>query len=301
MRKKVFLDQAKANKADEFYTQLSDIEAELWNYKGKFKGKRVFCNCDDPEFSNFFVFFSKNFNQLGLEELVCTHYANEQSSYALHITKNKKWKQILNGDGDFRSEECFELLKNADIVVTNPPFSLFDEFMRLVIGLNKQYIIMGPLNALSHKYIAQLVLNKQIQLGISIHSGGRYFQVAQDYPLTARTCKVDENGKKYISVTGIRWYTNMLSKKDYPTPMELTHSIKTTKYSRYDNYPDAIDVNETSKIPMDYNGVMGVPISFLDKYNPSQFEIVGFRKGVDGRDLKVNGKQVFARYLIRRT
>jgi hypothetical protein len=300
MRAKSYLDEARANKSDEFYTQYEDIEKELVHYSTNFANKIVLCNCDDPEFSNFYVYFSTNFLRLKLKELICTHYANGEPSYALHLTKDKKWKQPLKGDGDFRSAECLNLLRQSDIIVTNPPFSLFDEFISLVVQEKKQYLVMGPLNALSHKAIAPLVLHNKIQLGKSIHSGGRYFRVAADYPLTAKTYKVDDKGFKYISVTGIRWYTNMLTEKDYPAFMNLTYSIKTFAYNSYDNLKGAIDVNKTETIPYDFKGIMGVPISFIDKYNPKQFELVGFRKGQDGKDLKVKGKEVFARYLIRK-
>ena len=322
----------KANRAkkDEFYTQLSDIEAELKHYKKHFKGKTVFCNCDDPYESNFFKYFALNFNYLGLKKLICTCYdsspiVGEQLSlfqdkrpYMITITevmdenkddaidladityllKNRKNTVCRLQDGDFRSEECVSLLKESDIVCTNPPFSLFREFVGLLERYKKQYLIIGNVNAITYKEIFPLIKDNLLWMGYSIHSGDREFRIPDDYPLNAASCRIDENGRKFIRVKGVRWYTN-LDYTERHTDLDLYKKYTPEEYPRYDNY-DAINIDKTSDIPEDYYGEMGVPITFLDKYNPSQFEIVRFRKGNDGKDLCVNGKCPYFRIIIRR-
>ena len=310
--------KANKNKKDEFYTQLSDIEAELKHYRKHFKGKVVFCNCDDPYESNFFKYFAMNFNYLGLKKLIATCYMGspiigeelEQLSifdmvddednipkrfpYKIEITEivdvngdgavdltdveyllrnNKNSLSLLTGDGDFRSRECVEILKQADIVVTNPPFSLFREFIALLVEYDKQFIIIGNVNAVTYKEIFPLIKENKIWMGYSIHSGDREFRVPDDYPLNASSYRVDEKGNKYIRVKGVRWFTNM----DYierHKDLDLWRCFIADYYHKYDNY-DAIEVGKTSDIPEDYFGIMGVPITFLDKYNPDQFEIIG--------------------------
>lgn len=307
------LNNAKRAKKDEFYTQLADIEIELKHYKKHFKGKTVFCNCDDPYESNFFKYFAMNFNYLGLKKLVATCYncspmSGEQLSifdiipekeekkkyaYKIEITEvtdtngdgavdlsdvtyllrnRKNVITLLEGDGDFRSPECVALLKEADIIVTNPPFSLFRNFVSLLEEYHKQYLIVGSINSITCKEIFPLVRDNKLWLGYSIHSGDREFRVPDDYPLEAANYRIDEQGQKFIRVKGVRWYTNM----DYierHTYLDLWKSYSAEAYPKYDNY-DAIDVSVTSEIPDDYYGVMGVPITFLDKYSPDQFEIL---------------------------
>ena len=285
-----------ANKAkkDEFYTQLVDIEKELKHYRKHFKNKVVYCNCDDPRVSNFFHYFSYNFEKIGLKKLITTCYKNQQvdlfsqnnSEKAIYLEyegdKNENYvpdlgeigiKQ-LKRDGDFRSEESLELLKQADIVVTNPPFSLFREYVAQLIEQDKKFVIIGNLNALTYKEIFKLIKENKMWLGASIHSGDREFGVPKDYPLTAASSRIDENGNKYIRVKGVRWYTNL----DYKERHEDLILYKTyygneDEYPKYDNY-DAINIDVTKDIPMDYDGAMGVPITFMDKYNPDQFEII---------------------------
>ena len=336
---------SKANKAkkDEFYTQLADIEVELKHYKKHFKGKIVLCNCDDPYESNFFKYFAMNFNYLGLKKLIATCYdsspiVGEQLSlfpdkrpYMIQITevidengdgaidlsdveyllKNKKNTIRKLKDGDFRSEECIELLKEADIIVTNPPFSLFRPFVALLEEYQKQYLIIGNVNAVTYKEIFPLIRDNKLWLGYSIHSGDREFRVPDDYPLEAASCRVDEKGRKYIRVKGVRWFTNM----DYierHTDLELWKSYSPEAYPKYDNY-NAIEVGVTSEIPEDYFDVMGVPITFLDKFNPDQFEILGatesegrgFSVGLWSEESKVaqplvNGERKYKRFFIRR-
>lgn len=298
------LNKAKNAKKDEFYTQLADIEVELKHYKKHFKGKIVLCNCDDPYESNFFKYFAMNFNYLGLKKLIATCYdsspiVGEQLSlfhdkrpYMIQIIevidengdgaidlsdveyllKNKKNTIRRLNDGDFRSMECVELLKEADIICTNPPFSLFRQFVALLEEYKKQYLIIGSVNAITYKEIFPLIRDNRLWMGYSIHSGDREFRVPDDYPLTAVGYRIDEQGRKYIRVKGVRWFTNM----DYVerhTDMELWKLYVPEEYPIYDNY-DAIDVSITANIPDNYFGVMGVPITFLDKYNPDQFEIL---------------------------
>jgi len=289
------LHKAKNAKKDEFYTQLPDIERELVHYKKHFKGKVVLCNCDDPRVSNFFHYFSYSFEELKLKKLIATCYKNQEMDL---FSRNKSEKAIyleyegdknnnkvpdteeigikhFKGDGDFRSEECIKLLKQADIVVTNPPFSLFREYVAHLIKYDKKFIIIGNLNAITYKEIFRLIKDDKIWLGPSIHSGDREFGVPKDYPLTAASSRIDENGNKYIRVKGVRWYTNLDYKERHEDLiLHKTYYGNEEEYPKYDNY-DAINVNKTKEIPVDYDGAMGVPITFLDKYNPDQFEIIG--------------------------
>jgi len=286
------LKNAKVSKKDEFYTQLSDIERELKHYKNHFKNKIVYCNCDDPRISNFFHYFSYNFEKLGLKKLIATCYKNQDmdlfsqnnSEQAIYLEYNgdKNNNKIpdteeigikyLKSDGDFRSKESIELLKQSDIVVTNPPFSLFREFITQLIEYDKKFLIIGNVNALSYKECFKLVKENKMWLGCSIHSGDREFGVPDDYPLNAAGCRVDENGKKFIRVKGVRWFTNM-DYKERHEDLILYKKYNPEEYPHYENY-DAINVDITKEIPMDYNGNIGVPITFLDKYNPEQFEII---------------------------
>ena len=287
------LGRAKKQKKDEFYTRLEDIERELAHYKEHFRGKTVLCNCDDPRVSNFFHYFSYQFERLGLKRLITTCYKNQERALFsqnaseraiwLEYTGDKNGNRIpdpaeigiryLKGDGDFRSEECIELLKQADIVVTNPPFSLFREYVAQLVKYDKKFLIIGNVNAVKYKEIFPLIQANKLWMGVSIHSGDREFGVPDDYPLYAASYRVDENGKKYIRVKGVRWFTNLdyLSRHD---EMILWKEYTPEEYPTYLNY-DAIEVSKTSEIPKDYDGKMGVPITFLDKYNPDQFEIVG--------------------------
>lgn len=299
------LKSAKTNKKDEFYTQLSDIEKELRHYKTHFKDKVVLCNCDDPRVSNFFHFFSYNFEKLGLKKLIATCYKSqnedlfsqndsEQAIY-LEYYGDKNGDNVpnpeeigikpLKGDGDFRSRECIELLKEADIVVTNPPFSLFREYISQLVEYNKKFLIIGNLNALTYRDVFKLVKDGNLWFGHSIHSGDREFMVPDDYPLTAAGSRIDDKGRKFIRVKGVRWYTNL----DYNERHEdliLVKKYNESEYSKYENF-DAINIDKTKDIPYDYDGIMGVPITFLDKYNPDQFEIIGLGISNSGIDCGV--------------
>lgn len=312
-------DNAKKNKADEFYTQLVDIEKELKHYKDHFKDKIVFCNCDDPYESNFFKYFAMNFNHLGLKKLIATCYDsspiaytqlnlfgedksvpnNNRHPYKIEINevkdynedgatdladvefllKNKKnTLKLLKENGDFRSNECIELLKQSDIIVTNPPFSLFREYVAQLEYYNKKYLIIGNVNAITYKEIFKLFKENRIWLGQSIHSGDREFRVPDYYPLQSAGFRVDENGTKYIRVKGVRWFTN-LDYKERHEDIILYKNYNELEFPSYHNY-DAINVDKTTDIPYDFNGSIGVPITFLDKYNPQQFEIIAL--GITG-------------------
>lgn len=307
------LHSAKNNKKDEFYTQLSDIERELKYYKHHFKDKVVYCNCDDPRISNFFHYFSFNFEKLGLKKLITTCYKNqsmdlfsqndsEQAIY-LEYTGDKNGDNIpnpeeigiihLNGDGDFRSAESIELLKQADIVVTNPPFSLFREYVAQLIEYDKKFVIVGHQNAITYKEIFKLIKENKLWLGYGFKGGAGHFinEHYEDY--ATATDRIEG----MIRVSGVHWFTNLEINKRHDD-LILYKTYNKEEYPKYDNY-DAIEVSKTKDIPMDYAGVMGVPITFLDKYNPDQFEIVKFRKGDDDKDLSINGKCPYFRILIK--
>lgn len=308
MAKNSNLHAAKAAKNDEFYTQITDIEKELSNYKDFFKGKVVYCNCDDARESNFFKYFSKNFEFLGLKKLITTGYKAEGKGVVLvyegdkngnhKVEDNEIVVRQLEGSGDFRSEECIEFLKEADVVVTNPPFSLFREYVKQLMDYGKKFIIIGNTQAITYKEIFPYIKNNELWLGVSSFNCGMYFNVPEKYEY-ADTYKFDRerDGKKVMRVSSICWFTNIEhSKRNIPIDLYKRYS---NEYKHYDNY-DAIDCGKVAEIPMDYNGVIGVPITFLDKYCPEQFEIVKFRKGNDDKDLAVNGKTPYFRILIKR-
>lgn len=328
------LAQAKDAKKDEFYTQLTDIEKELRHYTEYFRDKVVFCNCDDPYESNFFKYFALMFNKLGLKKLIATCYngspvsGNEllldfgdtvddpkKIAYKVEISEvtdtngdgainladiqylmqnDKNVISVLKGNGDFRSEECIELLKQADIVVTNPPFSLFREYLAQLVKYEKQFLIIGNQNAITYKEVFPLIKDNKLWLGLTMNSSNRWFQVPDFYEKYHKI----ENGKKYAFVAGVVWWTN-LNHNRRNEPLMLYKNYTPEEYPHYDNY-DAINVNDVKDIPLNFDGVMGVPISFLHKYNPEQFEIIKFRKGDDEKDLSINGKCPYFRILIRK-
>ncbi len=337
------LHKANLAKKDEFYTQLVDIENELKHYRDQFRGKVIYCNCDDPFESNFFKYFANNFNFLGLKKLITTSYVpspiaggqlplfqikglkpNGKQPFKIEITEvpdinksgsidlsdvenllkqSKKTAAPLKGNGDFRSPECIELLKEADIVCTNPPFSLFREYVAQLVEYKKKFLIIGSINAVTYKDCFKLIKENKMWLGVSIHSGDREFRVPNDYPLEAAGYRIDADGNKYIRVKGVRWFTN-LDYKERHNKLELYKKYTPDEYPKYDNY-DAIEVSKTSEIPKDYAGAMGVPITFLDKYNPEQFEIIGLDRYTEGNTLPnkrmhINGKEIYARLLIKR-
>src|SRR3990167_1491453 len=341
------LRNASKAKKDEFYTQIVDIEKELKHYKEQFRGKVVYCNCDDPFESNFFKYFASNFNVLGLKRLIATSYkpspiANTQLDLfgnikelstpkgrpkitankfiinevnyidgdgafdlrdiaeQLKANKNNEWTP-LKGEGDFRSAESIELLKQADIVVTNPPFSLFREYVAQLVEHKKKFIILGDQNAITYKDFFKLIKNNKLWLGYD-NGGTKWFQVPMDYDIPTESRKKIENGVQYFSMGRIVWFTNMETTKRH---QELTLYKKYTpeEYPKYDNY-EAINVDKVSDIPMSYSGMMGVPITFLDKYNPKQFEIIGIDRYIEdnpnyGRRFTINEKEIYARVVIK--
>jgi hypothetical protein len=340
-----------ANKAknDEFYTQLDDIAAELRRYKEHFRGKVIFCNCDDPYESNFFKYFALNFNFLGLKKLIATCYigspiANTQMSlfdyepieekttksphkiiitevadynadgavdladveYLLRNRKNTLTR--LEGDGDFRSPECVELLKQADIVVTNPPFSLFREYVAQLVEYDKKFLVLGDQNAITFKEIFPLIAANKLWLGYC-NGGIKWFQVPMEYDIATEARKKIVDGKKYFSMGRIFWYTNLDTTKRHEY-LTLYKRYSSEEYPNYDNY-SAINVDRVSDIPLNCEGIMGVPITFIDKYNPEQFQIVGATES-EGKGFSnglwlggvaqpvVNGKRLYKRLFIKR-
>ena len=305
----VSLSNAKRAKNDEFYTQLSDIENELKHYKSHFAGKVVYCNCDDARKSNFFRFFQKKFNDYGLKKLITTSY-NENGHGSVLVYEgdtngNGKLDDSeikvseLKGNGDFRSEECIEYLKESDIVVTNPPFSLFRDYIATLVQYDKKFLIIGNPNAITYKEVFPLIKENKLWLGWSSFNKGMYFYVPEDYKY-ADTYKFEKeiNGRKVMRVSSICWFTNLDHSRRHED-LILYKKYPPEEYPKYDNY-DAIEVSKVCEIPKDYDGIMGVPITFLYRYNPSQFEIVKFRKGDDDKDLCVNGKCPYFRILIRK-
>ena len=299
------LHNARTAKNDEFYTQLSDIEKEMAHYKDFFKGKIVYCNCDDARESNFFKFFANNFESLGLKKLISTGFKENGKGVKLVYEGDKNGNFMvddaeivvteLEGSGDFRSEECIELLKECDVVVTNPPFSLFREYVAQLMEYGKKFIIIGNGNAVTYKEIFPLIKNNELWIGASKGIGGKFsFIVPNDYD---NKFVYEENGVRLGQVNSACWFTN-ISHTKRNTPLDLYKKYSADEYPKYDNY-DAIE-SKTAEIPTDYDGVIGVPITFLDKYCPTQFEIVKFRKGDDDKDLSVNGKCPYFRILIRK-
>lgn len=269
------LSNAKIAKNDEFYTQISDIENELAHYKELLKDKVIFCNCDDPEESNFWKYFKLNFQHLGLKKLISTHFESEKPSYKLEYDGEKIEKSDLEQNGDFRSPEAVEILKNCDIVVTNPPFSLFREYVAQLIEFEKKFLIVGNQNSITYKDIFKLIKENRIWLGYKV--GAFKFEVPLHY--STGNIEVGEDGKKYAKLGNIAWFTNLDTKKRHER-LILYKQYNKIDYPNYDNY-DAINIDKVSEIPVDYTGAMGVPITFMDKYNPEQFDILGITSGRD--------------------
>ena len=318
------LKSAKKNKNDEFYTQLCDIEKELSHYKEHFKGKTVLCNCDDPRVSNFFRFFALKFNEWGIKRLITTCYKNQDVDLFSQNTSEKAvWLDYygnpndetctdfstvevkhLKGDGDFRSKECIELLKQSDIVVTNPPFSLFREYVAQLVEYDKKFVIVGHQNAITYKEIFPLLKNNKIWLGYGFKGGAAHFISSYEDKAVAGNHK-----EGMIRVSGVNWFTNLDIPKRHDD-LVLYKNYSPEEYPKYDNY-DAININKTSDIPQDYDGFMGVPITFLDKYNPEQFEIIdgiGRYSILNNEETKkagkylsmINGKALYFRIIIKK-
>lgn len=312
------LRKAKKNKNDEFYTQLVDIESELKHYTDHFKNKTVYCNCDDPTISNFYKFFAENFKKLGLKKLIASCYIeNEKNLFNFDNPNSNGYFYEYTGkpneiviptlkdvtyfkeDGDFRSLECINLLKKSDIVVTNPPFSLFREHVAQIIKYQKKFLVIGNINAITYKEIFNLIQKNKAWMGINMGRGISGFIVPEHYELYGTETKINEWGQKIISPNNSLWLTNLDNfYRNTDLPLTKTYKGNEDDYPKYDNY-DGINVNKTKDIPKDYDGVMGVPITFLHKFNPDQFEIIKFRKGNDEKDLSINGKNPYFRILIK--
>ena len=314
------LHAANRAKQDEFYTQLPDIENELKHYSEHFRGKTVYCNCDDPAVSNFFRYFHMNFEKLELKRLITTCYKNRQTNlFSKHDMKAAAGLEYVgNGaepavfqleeDGDFRSRECVELLKQADIVVTNPPFSLFREYVAQLVEYDKKFVVVGGMNAITYKEVFPLIKNGKVWLGHKSAGKDMLFDVPEDYARILVETK--KEGSAYKRIDGVvkgrtqcLWFTNLDHRKRRQD-LILYKKYSPDEYPKYDNY-DAINVNRTAHIPADYAGEMGVPITFLDKHNPEQFEIIGMDRplitqltGKQSR-FKINGKEIYARIVIR--
>ena len=349
------LGAAKAAKNDEFYTQYADIQKEVNAYleynPDTFRDKTVLLPCDDPEWSNFTRFFAQNFERLGLKRLISTSYAVESKKFKdyeptlfetesplfdidktrikgkiFELTRDTnqngrididdlEW-HYLEGDGDFRSPEVCALRDQSDIIVTNPPFSLFREFLAWIVKAKKSFLIIGNMSAVAYKEIFPLIKENKLWYGPSISSGDREFMVPDSYPISATSWRIDEKGKKYIRVKGVRWYTNLEHGRRHE-PLKLMSmndnlrfgrhkDVRENGYPKYENY-DAIEVPYTDAIPQDYEGLMGVPITFLDKYCPEQFEILDMcashgvvPRGIPNESPFLNGKWVYNRILIRK-
>jgi len=333
----------KANKAkkDEFYTQLIDIEKELKHYKEQFRDKIVYCNCDDPFESNFFKYFAANFNAFGLKKLITTSYTKspiaggQLSLFEVKGLKPKgkepfkielnevtdvdadgavgltdvKWllkndaniATSLKGNGDFRSEECIKLLKQADIVVTNPPFSLFREYVEQLVEYKKKFIILGDQNAITYKDFFKLIKENKLWLGYD-NGGTKWFQVPNDYDIETESRIKIENGTKFFSMGRIVWYTNLDTTKRHEK-IVLYKKYTPVEFPKYDNY-NVINVDKVADIPIDYEDVMGVPITFVDKYSPTQFEILGIANSARWIGYEcftlIEGKKIYNRILIKR-
>ena len=328
------LGKAKAGKNDEFYTQYCDIQQEMNAYveynPDVFRDKTILLPCDDPEWSNFTKFFALNFEKYGIKKLISTSYAPESKKIkawqpTLFETDNPRFDadksktngkifvldrdlngdgrinindlqwEYLEGDGDFRSREVCALRDEADIIITNPPFSLFRQFMAWIVEAKKKFVIIGNQNAITYKEIFPLIKENALWLGPSISSGDREFMVPKEYPLDAAGTRIDENGNHYIRVKGVRWFTNLEhGKRHHPLDlMTMEDNIMFSKhkelrekgYPNYDNY-DAIEVPFSDAIPINYKGMMGVPITYLDKYCPEQFDIMGMCENEDLYSLK---------------
>ncbi len=296
------LHGAKKNKKDEFYTRLEDIENELKHYKDHFKNKTVLCNCDDPRMSNFFHYFSYQFEELGLKKLIAVCYKNQEidlfsqnkSDKAIYLIyegdkNNNKIPDIdeigvqhLKEDGDFRSNECIDLLKQSDIVVTNPPFSLFREYVEQLINYKKDFLIIGHQNAITYREIFKLIVKNKLWLGYGFKGGAAHF-INSSYENYA-TASDKKDGM--IRVSGVTWFTNLDIEKRHED-LILYKKYSDEEYLKYENY-DAINVNKTKDIPVDYKGAMGVPITFLNKFNPDQFEIIGLGISNSGKEIGVS-------------
>ena len=305
------LHEAKKQKNDEFYTRYEDIENEVMKYRRSFKGKVVYLPCDDPaeKKSEFWTFFVDNFDAFGLKKLIATHYDEDGKAYKIwidgdttgdgYINDSDALQEDLQGNGDFRSSECIDILNECDIVCTNPPFSMFREFVDWIFTAKKQFLIIGNNNAIAYKEIFPLIKDNQMWVGYTANKTC-IFRVGEGYAFDERITKQINDGNYYGKVPAITWFTNLPNtKRNEEMVLTASYYANPDAYPHYDNY-DGINVNRLTQIPKDYEGAMGVPITIIDYYNPEQFEIIKFRKGDDGKDLRINGKELYTRILICR-
>ena len=305
------LEKAKKQKNDEFYTRYEDIENEVMKYRRAFKGKVVYLPCDDPanKQSEFWSFFVNNFDAFGLKKLIATHYDEDGKAYKIwidgdttgdgYIDDSDALQEDLIGNGDFRSPECTAILNECDIVCTNPPFSMFREFVDWIFTAKKQFLIIGNNNAITYKEIFPLIKDNQMWVGYTANKTC-IFRVGEGYAFDDRITKQINDGNYYGKVPAITWFTNLPNtKRNEEMVLTASYYANPDAYPHYDNY-DGINVDRLAQIPNDYEGAMGVPITIIDSYNPEQFEIIKFRKGDDGKDLRFNGKEPYFRVLIRR-
>lgn len=331
--------KAKKQKKDEFYTLYNDIDKEMSFCKDVFRGKTVYCNCDDPFISNFVWWFIDHFNEIGLKRLNATCYSEDEPAIGISISsidkdmlngyrtnKNERIKflynicfkqgnfiKFLKENGSFDSEECLHILDESDIVVTNPPFSLVRKFLKTVVEHGCEYIVLGNLNTISSVELMTLLLNKKLFIGASIHKGSVYFQIPKEYPVVAKDVKII-NGVEVIGFSSIRWLTSLkYGIGSYPCEFNMKYVGNENLYRKFDNY-EAINVPKTKMIPVDYSGIMGVPLTYLDRYNPDDFELIGsaisssFTKGFNknvkwigdkSNTAKIDGKEQYARLFIK--
>lgn len=310
MAKNKNLTTAKKVKNDEFYTRLTDVEKELYHYREHFKDKIVLCNCDNPTWSAFWQYFHLKFADLGLKKLIATHYSKTEKVYKMEYTGGDDnditvgVKTPLEGNGDFRNKECLEVLDEADIVATNPPFSLFREYVATLMEHKKKFIIWGNNNAIAYKEFFPLLKENKVWLGY-LANQTCIFRVGEGYKFDAKITKEINDGYKYGKVPAISVFTNLDIKKRHEKAI-LWKEYTAKDYPKYDNY-DAIEVSKVIEIPKDYDGVMGVPITFMTQYNPEQFEIISLSashgkepKGIENESGCINGKWVYSRILIRK-
>lgn len=283
------LRQAKAAKNDEFYTQYGDIAAELKHYSAFLHGKTVLCNCDDPTWSNFWKYLHNNFSVLGLKKLISTHYEPDGSpSYKMEyeggddLNTEVGTVTPLKGNGDFRSEECIELLRSSDVVITNPPFSLWIPYIQTIIEAGKSFIVIGNINAAHNKDTFPLILKNKMWLGNGFRNGNAYFAVPEDADVSQYAAGVYNPDTKLVHFRNCTWYTNIDIKKRHipffpPEDAHCYYEGNEDKYPKIFNTDyDIIEVNKTDMIPIDWNGLMSVPVSYLDKHNAQDFSIVGY-------------------------
>ena len=305
------LHTAKKAKNDEFYTRYEDIEAEVMKYRKYFRDKVVYLPCDDPieKKSEFWSFFVNNFDAFGIKKLIATYYNENGKTYKIWIDRDNSGdgyiddadalQEELIGNGDFRSPECTAILNECDIVCTNPPFSMFREFVDWIFTANKQFLIIGNNNAITYKEIFPLIKDNQMWVGYTANKTC-IFRVGEGYTFDDRITKQINDGNYYGKVPAVTWFTNLPNtKRNEEMVLTASYYANPDAYPHYDNY-DGINVDRLSQIPKDYEGAMGVPITIIDSYNPEQFEIIKFRKGDDGKDLRFNGKEPYFRVLIRR-